>query len=62
MRGGRCGRCLLPWLLLPVVCWAYEVTDVVDGKLAAEEANHYTIDTSGILIGRRYSDTDPRRV
>ena len=38
-------------LLFPVVCWAYEVADIVEGKLAADGSNHYTVDTAGVLVG-----------
>lgn len=45
----RLFQLILP--LLPAVCWAYEVFDIVEGKLAAEEANHYTVDARGVLVG-----------
>ena len=40
-------------LLLLLAGWSggYEVTEMVEGRLEAESVNHYTIDTTGILIG-----------
>lgn len=37
--------------LLPAVCRAYQVVEVVEGRLAADEANHYTVRTTGVLVG-----------
>ena len=42
---------LLLVLLLPAACWAYQVVDIVEGKLAADESNQYTVDTYGVLVG-----------
>ena len=42
---------LLLLLLLSAACWAYQVVDIVEGKLAADESNQYTVDTFGILVG-----------
>lgn len=37
--------------LLPAVSRAYEVVEIVEGRLAADEANHYTVRTTGVLVG-----------
>lgn len=58
--GGLCTGCLgvemwrvfrLLLSLLPAVCRAYEIVETVEGRLAADEANHYTVRTTGVLVG-----------
>lgn len=38
-------------LFLAIACQSYEVVEVVEGTLSAEESKQYTIDVTGVLVG-----------
>ena len=39
-------------VLFPAALWAYEVAQSVEDKLAANEANYYAVDATGLLVGK----------
>lgn len=40
------------FVLFPAALWAYEVAESVEDKLAANEANYYAVDATGLLVGK----------